>query len=147
MEYTLREDKISLLRRSFGVLFLSIAFLITAILLDYFHCTFEVFNDSCGTGNNTINQNIFETPLPVGIFFITILTLCGSFFGFFHGRQSVGKGNIYLENFLCGIRFRRTVLANLSLYNEIRVTSSKAFGQMTYHIIVRVPEKEVQVLC
>ena len=67
-------------------------------------------------------------------------------FGFFSGKQSVSKGHLNLENFVMGIRVRSTSLANFADYNEVRVTVTKAFGQMTYHIIVNVPEKEVHIV-
>ena len=141
----IHEDKISLLRRSFGVVFLSIAALITVVLMDHFNCTFGVFNDSCGQLSPGMrpmtNQNIFNTPLPIGIFFITVLTICGCFFGFFHGKQSVHLGYLNVDRYLFGIRFNSSRLAKLSDFNEVRVMSQKGFGQMTYHLI-RTPEKD-----
>ena len=119
----IHEDKISLLRRAFGVVFLSTATLITVMLLDHFQCTFGVFNDSCGQVaagmKPPTNQNIFDTPLPIGIFFVTVLTFCGLFFGFFHGRQTVFKGHLHVERCLFGFCFNRGSMANLSLYGRL----------------------------
>ncbi|MDC0253417.1 hypothetical protein OAK75_00865 [Bacteriovoracales bacterium] len=134
----LREDKISLLRRLFGVTFLSIAFLIALLLEDYFKCSYGFVSCQQGMGNT----DIWSTPLPVGIFFVTVLTISGLFFGFFSGKQTVHGGHLNLENFLMGIRIRRSSLAKLADYSEVRVTKKKGFGQMTYHAI-RVAERDV----
>ena len=136
----LREDKISLLRRLFGVTFLSIALLIALLLEDFFKCSYGIVNTSCGQDMG--QSDIWSTPLPVGVFFVTVLTICGLFFGFFSGKQTVHGGHLNLENFLMGIRIRRTSLANLADYSEVRVTKKKGFGQMTYHAI-RVAERDV----
>ena len=144
MRVVLREDKISVLRRTFGVVFLSIALGVALLLEDYFTCSYGIVNTSCGQDMGP--SNIWNTPLPVGIFFVTVFTISGLFFGFFSGKQSVSGGHLNLENFVMGIRVRSTSLANFADYNEVRVTVTKAFGQMTYHIIVNVPEKEVHIV-
>ena len=146
MDVFVHEDRISFRRRLFGVICLSIVSLIIAMLLDYFQCTFGVINDTCGQtfpGMGNHNKSLWNSPLPIGVFFICVLTLVGSFFGFFHGKQVVSRGHLMVENYIFNIRFRRASLANLAEYNQVRVTSQKGFGQMTYHIIVKTPEKDV----
>ena len=136
MDVFVHEDKISFKRRLFGVVSLSLAFLILGILFD-FKCLFQ--DGPCGTSPHS-------AALVFGIFFSGILILLGGFFGFFHGKQVVCRGHLMVENYLFGIRFRRESLANLSDYNEVRVSSQKGFGQMTYHIIVKTPEKDVFII-
>tara|TARA_Y100001954_G_scaffold239623_1_gene316896 strand:+ start:15152 stop:15724 length:573 start_codon:yes stop_codon:yes gene_type:complete len=145
MDVFVHEDKVGFRRRLFGVITLSMALIITLLLVDYFHCTFGVVNESCGQtypGMENQNKSLIDTPLPIGIFFIFVLTVVGGFFGFFHGKQVVSRGHLMVERYIFWIRFSRASLANLTDYNEVRVTSQKGFGKMTYHLI-RTPERDV----
>ena len=151
-EIIVREDKISFLRRLFGVSCFLIALFMLSFGLDSSLCLLSgAFEKSCHQMNidhpnfDLIKKSLTERPtlllkgpLGIGLLFFFIFSFTGTFFGFFHGKQVFFKGQLILKNYLFGFCIRTKVLATLSQYKEINVT--KEVGSM---IKAHGSEKEV----
>ena len=135
------EDKISLVRRFFGVSFLLIAFLILGITLDMSLCLLSgFFESSCKYMNvehpdmelikdvlSHKNVKLLNGPLGFGAIFFLIFSVAGTFFGFFHGKHVFLKGKLVLKVHLFGFCVRSKTLAVLSKYQEIKIKIETGF--------------------
>ena len=150
VEMVIREDKISGTRRFFGILFLLIACLILSFALDKSLCVFSgVFESSCRQMDiqhpnwelikEALTQKslkLFKGPLGIGLLLSLFFSVLGTFFGFFHGKQTLFRGQIMVRNYLFGMCIRTTSMATLSHYKEIKLI--KEMGTMAGpHGIVR----------